>query len=642
MHIFTANVKDLLDENNINCAIKHLRTKQNSCGSDNQLLYDLPQYWEGNKALLSRKINAGSYIPGIAREKEIVSGRGKRRKIYLINSIDRLFSRALLQVLQRDEDKILHNNCLAYRQEAGLKLAVQKSRDYVEEGYRFTAEIDINDYFDSINHNLFWTKLSSLFQDEKIFKLLWSLITCSIERDFQIISKRKGVITGNSLSPIVGNIFLRDFDYNLEKHTNAFWRYSDNTMLFFKEEKQAREVYPIICKYLSNDYILKVNERKSSICHVRDQVFLGYKLIKDKKSNQVIIQKASHKRQKIYHNWYSSAIEKIGNEYHIIQDGVLSKQDTTILFENECGKRYLPAEVIDTINIYGNVIFTAELFLYFSTQKIKVNIIDRYGNLVGSFTPQAYHKSAKMMLKQVETYISNEKRLKIAKCIEIASLHNMRSNLRYYAKRKKDSRLLQSVQKITDSIVSVNQSKTIQKIMLEEARARETYYSCFDAIIGKASFLFEKRTRRPPQNPINAMVSFGNTLLYNLIAQDIHRTSMDIRIAFLHSTNNRQASLNLDIAEIFKPIIIDRIIFSLINRREINPNNHFRKINNNGIYLNDEGKRIYIFSFEYKLSQAINIHGKRMTYRSLIREETQKLQRSIMQDESYKPFKYTN
>ncbi len=459
MCFFSATVDDLLDEDNINKAIEHLKAKVNSCGDDGQMLHDLPQCWEANKGLLSKQISTGNYAPGIAIEREIVSGRGKRRKIYMINSIDRLFSRALLQVLQRDEDKVLHGHCLAYRQGAGLKTAVQKSREYVEAGNHFTVEVDIKDYFDSINHALLKEILLNVFQDERIFKLLWSLITSSIVRDCQIIIKRKGVITGNSLSPIVGNIFLREFDYYLEKITDAFWRYGDNTVLFFKEEKEARVVFPVICEYLSDQFRLKINERKSSVRHFSRHVFLGYKLIRDRESEQIIIQKSSHRRQDIHHNWYSSAIEKIGNEIHIVQDGVLSKRDATILFENESGKRYLPVEVIDTINIYGNVIFTAELFLYFSARKIKVNIMDKYGNLVGSFTPLSYYRSGKTMLKQAETYLNNEKRLKIAKSIAIAALHNMRSNLRYYVKRKQNSMLAQSVQKITDHIVNINQRR---------------------------------------------------------------------------------------------------------------------------------------------------------------------------------------
>ncbi len=100
--------------------------------------------------------------------------------------------------------------------------------------------------------------------------------------------------------------------------------------------------------------------------------------------------------------------------------------------------------------------------------------------------------------------------------------------------------------------------------------------------------------------------------------------------------------MNLDLAEIFKPVIIDKVIFSLINRREIHAKNHFRQTDDGGIYLSDEGKRLLVSGFEYKLDQSITVGGKRMTYRRLVREETRKIQQSIIRDDAYKPFKYSN
>ena len=154
-------------------------------------------------------------------------------------------------------------------------------------------------------------------------------------------------------------------------------------------------------------------------------------------------------------------------------------------------------------------------------------------------------------------------------------------------------------------------------------------------------FIFEKRTRRPPQNPLNALISFGNVFLYRRIATEIHKTALDIRIGFVHATNNRSESLNLDIAEIFKPIIVDRAIFTAIHNMEIRAEEHFAKEGENGIYLNKEGKRIFIRELERKLYQKISVDGKRITYDTLIRNEIRKVLHMVQKGEKYKPFKYT-
>ena len=116
---------------------------------------------------------------------------------------------------------------------------------------------------------------------------------------------------------------------------------------------------------------------------------------------------------------------------------------------------------------------------------------------------------------------------------------------------------------------------------------------------------------------------------------------MDIRIGFVHATNNRSESLNLDIAEIFKPIIVDRAIFTVIHNMEINAKEHFEREESGGIYLNKEGKRIFIQELERKLYQKLTVGGKTMTYDSLIRNEIRKVVNLVQHDERYKPFKYT-
>ncbi len=149
-----------------------------------------------------------------------------------------------------------------------------------------------------------------------------------------------------------------------------------------------------------------------------------------------------------------------------------------------------------------------------------------------------------------------------------------------------------ALRKINVLAAEIKQCSEHSELLLLEAQVRQIYYSCFDSFISAEDFVFEKRTRRPPENNVNAMISFGNTVLYNLLASEIYRSALDVRIGFLHSTTTREESLNLDIEEIFKPLVVDRTAFSLINRRIIR-REHFTASENNGVYLTQEGKRIF-------------------------------------------------
>lgn len=228
--------------------------------------------------------------------------------------------------------------------------------------------------------------------------------------------------------------------------------------------------------------------------------------------------------------------------------------------------------------------------------------------------------------------------MNMAKDILSSEIYNLKSNLKYYNRRYNHD-IKEKIKLIEKTEKEINLIKEHEKLLLCEARIKGIYYSCFNEILQNEKFKFIKRSKRPPQDPINALISFGNTLLYNYIAKEIYKTKLDIRIAYLHSSNNRYESLNLDLADIFKPIIVDKMIFKLINKKIINDNLHFENING-GVYLTEEGKNIVINEFYKKIRDMITIGNNKMSYEKIIRKEIYKLSNSIMNEEKYKAFKY--
>lgn len=187
---------------------------------------------------------------------------------------------------------------------------------------------------------------------------------------------------------------------------------------------------------------------------------------------------------------------------------------------------------------------------------------------------------------------------------------------------------------------AMREEKVLDNLMLIEARAKQKYYAAFNGILESEGFAFIKRTKRPPQDPLNAMISFGNTLLYNLILQLLWKTSLDPRIGIVHAANKRNHSLNLDFADLFKPLVVDRVIFTLINCKMIKSDEHFREVENGGIYLSEAGKGIFIKKFEEKLSSVLVVRNKSCTYRKLIENELRLYQQYVLKDTKYKPYKY--
>lgn len=254
--------------------------------------------------------------------------------------------------------------------------------------------------------------------------------------------------------------------------------------------------------------------------------------------------------------------------------------------------------------------------------------------------PQNNRRNIKTELKQLRIYDSDKERLAMARKLEMASISNIRANLKYYQRRKNSTELQENADKMSVYIKQMNEASSVAGLMLIEAQARQKYYQCFNYIIENSDFKFEKRTRRPPQDQINAMISFGNTLLYQRIANEINRTSLDIRIGMVHAAGTRPESLNLDLADLFKPILVDRTIFTLINRKMLNKSD-FIEVENDGIYISATGKKTFIREFENKLYQKVNVEGQERTYDFLIKREIQNIKKYIETDEKYKPYKYT-
>lgn len=322
---------------------------------------------------------------------------------------------------------------------------------------------------------------------------------------------------------------------------------------------------------------------------------------------------------------------------YIFNDGDLKRKDSTVYFTTEDGnKRYLPIEDLSEIYIFGEVTVSKK-FLELATQKqILLHFFNYHEYYTGTYYPREHYNSGYMILKQAEFYLDDMKRKYIAFKIIEGSYRNMLQVLKYYASRGKN--VNEQMKQIEQLYQRLSYGMTIEEMMALEGNIREVYYSTFDEILGDPDFIFERRSRRPPKNQLNTLISFGNSILYTTVLSEIYNTHLDPRIGFLHTTNNRRFTLNLDIAEIFKPIIVDRTIFTLISKKMLTTKHFDKKLD--GITIKDEGKKIFIQELEEKLKTTINYKrlGKQISYRRLIRLELYKLEKHLIGEEPYEPF----
>lgn len=327
--------------------------------------------------------------------------------------------------------------------------------------------------------------------------------------------------------------------------------------------------------------------------------------------------------------------------YYLFNPGRLQRKDNTLKFTpfdeegNEQQPKYLPVENIDDMYVFGSLDANSSLYNFLGKSDIAVHFFDYYENYSGSFMPKDSLLSGRMLLAQTDHYADKHKRMAIARKFIDGAASNIVKNLKYYDNRGKDLEPVINI--IEDYKIKIDSSNEIEALMGIEGNIRQTYYEGFSLVIN--DFEMEGRSKQPPKNEVNALISFGNMLCYSQCLRAIHQTQLNPTISYLHTPGERRYSLALDIAEIFKPLLVDRIIFKVLNKKEIQEKHFEKKLNK--CLLNEAGKKIFIKTFEEKLNETIQHRTlkRNVSYKYLIRLECYKLSKHLLNIEEYKPFK---
>jgi CRISPR-associated protein Cas1 len=218
---------------------------------------------------------------------------------------------------------------------------------------------------------------------------------------------------------------------------------------------------------------------------------------------------------------------------YIFSSGELKRKGNTLYFEEEKEKKkYLPVENIQELFIFNEVTINKKLLEFLAQKEIILHFFNHYGYYIGSFYPREYYNSGYMLLKQAEFYLDIEKRINLAKQFVLGALVNMLRVLNYY--RTRDIKLDEEIQMIEKLRKKVDEQSDISEFMAIEGNSKEIYYRSFNKIIKDENFYYAGRERRPPRSKMNALISFGNSLLYTYCLCEIYKTHLDPRIGFLH------------------------------------------------------------------------------------------------------------
>lgn len=325
--------------------------------------------------------------------------------------------------------------------------------------------------------------------------------------------------------------------------------------------------------------------------------------------------------------------------FYITRAGRFKRMHNTVRFEHEEGHIYLPVEQIEAIYVFSSIELNTKMIEFFGYNQIPVHFFNYYGSYTGSFMPKQTKVSGRVMIRQAIASDDLAERIPIAREILQGAASNITKNIRTYKNTNEATQVLAAG--IKEEIKKLNHASDIDELMGIEGNIRKKYYRLIDQVmVGKhPEYVMDGRVKRPPNNKMNSLVSFINSLVYATTINEIYQTHLHPAISFLHQPTERRFSLALDLSEVFKPLLSDRLIFRLINLKMLSDRSFHQT---EGIcYLNDIGRKKVLEEYNNKLTTTVHHRslGRNVSYKKLIPLECYKLIKHLLGEKIYKSFK---
>lgn len=313
----------------------------------------------------------------------------------------------------------------------------------------------------------------------------------------------------------------------------------------------------------------------------------------------------------------------MSDNLYLTKNGKLIMKNTTLYFFTEEGKIELPIENIRNVYFFGSGSVSTKVLKEFEKRKIILHFFGIKGDYIGTFYPKEVYISGELLIRQVNAYTNQNKRLKLAKSFVTGAI----KNISWICKRFNLGEIEQP---------KIEEAENIQQLMQKEGLIRRQFYNLLDNKL-PSDFKINRREIQPPSNRGNALLSFLNSLVYSTVTSEIYNTHLNPSISYLHEPFERRFSLSLDVSECFKPLLSERLLLRMCDLKIIDPITDFE--DKNGVFLNRVGLRKVVTEFDNEITKTVRMNrsNKKVSIRELIRIELYKLEKDLLNIQEYKP-----
>jgi len=308
-------LEHILSPSNLNKAYKQVKRNKGAGGVDKMQVESLKDYLVHHKDGLLTSIHNGKYHPNPVRRVEIPKENGKKRQLGIPTVLDRVIQQSIAYQLQKIYEPEFSVHSYGFRPKRNAHQALQKCQDYITKGYSYAVDLDLERFFDTVNHSKLIEVLSRKVKDGRVVSLIHKYLNAGVMKDGMLEETHEGVPQGGPLSPLLSNVLLNELDKELEKRGHKFVRYADDLVVFCKSRRSAERTMKNITPFIEKKLFLKVNRDKSQVTTIRDIKFLGYSFYKYKGKGRLRIHSKSVEKMKAKIKELTSRSNGWGNDH---------------------------------------------------------------------------------------------------------------------------------------------------------------------------------------------------------------------------------------------------------------------------------------------------------------------------------------
>ena len=286
-------MEEVCELENCKQALQRVKTNKGSPGVDGMTVDELPEYLKQHELEIGEQLRNGAYHPQPVRRVEIPKPDGNGvRKLGIPCVLDRFVQQAVLQVLQKRWDPTFSEPSHGFRPGRSAKQAVHEAQQYIAEGYRWVVDLDLEKFFDRVNHDRLMAAVAERVADKRMLKLIRAFLEAGVMEDGLVSPVDEGTPQGGPLSPLLSNLVLDELDRELERRGHHFVRYADDCNIYVGSERAGQRVMESVTRFITHRLKLKVNQAKSAVAQPRQRKFLGFSFTGEREPRRRIAPKA--------------------------------------------------------------------------------------------------------------------------------------------------------------------------------------------------------------------------------------------------------------------------------------------------------------------------------------------------------------